>query len=296
MSTQTLQQGSLRPTRIPAIRDRYRVASAFLVKRLRILMPDPKHNDQVVDEPQRRTVVHPGLQVHSIVAPKPDRRLSFLMSANIYCALAAGAVLAAHTAPGILKPPITTGPPPVVVELGSPEAAPNVAPAATPAVGDNLAVHTASTPTLTEPESIPDTSDLPTTFGTDRSQTIASTSSSLRGAGRDLGVGTLPPGTLTGPGREQTMEVSFNSVSILQQVQPAYPSLARLAHKQGDVVLIMTINEHGIPTEVEMDSGDAIFRAEAIRAAQQWRFTPARLDGQPHSARFRLTLQFRLRG
>ncbi len=92
------------------------------------------------------------------------------------------------------------------------------------------------------------------------------------------------------------MEVSFNSVSILQQVQPAYPSLARLAHKQGDVVLIMTINEQGTPTDVKMDSGDAIFRADAIRAAQQWRFTPARLDGQPHSARFRLTLQFRMRG
>ncbi len=261
MSTQTLQQGGLRPARIPAI-----------------------------------VIVHPGLQVHSIAAPKPDRRLSFLMSANLYCALAAGAVLVAHGAPDFRKPPITSGPPAVVVELGPPEAAPDIAPPMAPAVGDNLSVNTASTPILTEPESIPDIHDLPTAFGTDRSQTIAGTSSSLRGTGRDLGVGTLPPGTITGPKTGQPMEVSFNSVSILQQVQPAYPSLARLAHKQGDVVLLMTINEQGIPTDVKMDSGDTIFRNDAIRAAQQWRFTPARLDGQPHSARFRLTLQFRLRG
>jgi TonB family protein len=72
--------------------------------------------------------------------------------------------------------------------------------------------------------------------------------------------------------------------------------LARLAHKEGDVVLIMTIDEQGIPTEVRVASGDVIFRNDAIRAAQQWRFTPANLDGRPHSARFRLTLQFRLRG
>ncbi|MDE3245710.1 MAG: TonB family protein, partial [Acidobacteriota bacterium] len=238
MSTHTLQQGSLRFAKIPAI-----------------------------------TVVHPGLQVHSIAAPKPDRRLSFLVSANIYCALAAGAVLAAHAAPGILKPLITTGPPPVVVELGPPEAVPNVAPPMAPARGDNLSVDAGSTPTLTEPETFLDTLDLPTTFGTDRSQTIAGASSSLRGTGRDLGVGTLPPGTFTGPGKDLPVEVSFNSVGILQQVQPAYPSLARLAHKQGDVVLIMTINEQGTPIDVRMDSGDAIFRADAIRAAQQWRFT-----------------------
>ena len=92
------------------------------------------------------------------------------------------------------------------------------------------------------------------------------------------------------------MEVSSSAVSILQQIQPVYPALARLARKEGDVVLIMTINELGVPTEVKMDSGDAVFKNDAIRAAQQWRFTSARLDGKPHSARFRLTLQFRLRG
>ncbi|MDE3034166.1 MAG: TonB family protein, partial [Acidobacteriota bacterium] len=34
---------------------------------------------------------------------------------------------------------------------------------------------------------------------------------------------------------------------------------------------------------------------EALRAARQWRFEPARINGQAVPASFRLTLNFRLR-
>ena len=263
MSTQTLHQGSLRPTRIPAI-----------------------------------TVVHPGLQVHSIAAPKIDRRLSFLMSANLYCAFAAGAVLVAHTAPAFHKPDIRTEREVAVVDLVPPAAAPrSVAVVAPPRLLNNLQPQTFVAPTLTGPQPIENTDLTPTRIGTaDLSNQIASNSPSTTGPYNNAPNTNSNGRDLNGPPTGPPIEVSASAVSILHQVQPIYPGLARLAHKEGDVVLIMTINEQGVPTEVKMDSGDAVFRNDAIRAAQQWRFTSARIDGQPHTARFRLTLQFRLRG
>lgn len=262
MSTQTLQQGGLRPARTPAI-----------------------------------AVVHPGLQVHSIAPPATDRRLSLLMSATVYCAFAAGVVLVAQASPAIRKPWVKSEPDPVLVELRPLDAPPIVVTPVAHSMSNNLPFSTANTPTITEPQPVVDTSVLPTSVGTtDVSAHIAGYPSSTQGTGGTTAVGALPPGTLTGPDSGQPMEVSYNAVRVLEQIQPAYPALARMAHKEGDVVLIMTINEHGVPTDVKVDSGEAIFRNDAVRAAQQWRFTPANLGGQPHSARFRLTLQFRLRG
>ncbi len=243
---------------------------------------------------------HPGLQVHAITPPKPDRRLSLLMSAAIYFTLAGGAVLVARTAPTVIEVMTKSGPPTTVVELRpkpleahltltppAPQKMPGsatrpagleaVAPLPSPAVPD--------TPTSVQ------TVNLGNQIAADPSLPVARVPGG--GAGQD-GHSTGTDSEGAGPGT--VVEVSFKAIHILQQVQPAYPNLARLSHKEGDVVLGMTIDDRGIPTDVRMDSGDAIFRAEAIRAAQQWRFTPAQIDGQPRAARFKLTLQFRLRG
>lgn len=270
MSTQTLYQGNLWSTNVPAIKG-----------------------------------VHPGLQVQSIAAPKTERRLSVLMSATLFCAFAAGAVWVAQVSPSFNKPIIKTEPDHVLAELRPPEAiAKAVAPAVTPIapiLSKNLPSNLAVTQTIPEPTPIVNTDITPTTLQTiDLSYLIGPTSISAIGTSHELGDGatngTQVGGDPSGIPTSQPIEVSSNAVSVLHQIQPIYPSLARVAHKEGDVVLIMTINEKGVPTDVKMDSGDAIFKSDAIQAAQQWRFTSARFDGQPHSARFRLTLQFRLRG
>lgn len=294
MSTQILYQGSHRPTRFPAIRSRYKISSAFLDNLLRPLMSVHHRRDQVALL-QRRSVVHPGLQVHSITAPETDRRLSFLMSANLYCALAASAVLVAQASPTIHKSLISPDRPTVIVDIRPPEVTPRPVAAIAPIIPNNLQSNSAATPPNTEPQPIVDTDNTPTSIGTrDLSNQIAanliSTNSHNPGTGTSPGVGIPSPAT------GQPMEVNCSAVSVLHQIQPIYPSLARMAHKEGDVVLIMTIDDQGVPTDVKMDSGDTVFRNDAIRAAQQWRFTPARFDGQPHAARFRLTIQFRLRG
>lgn len=261
MSSQTLHPGSLRPATIPAI-----------------------------------TVLHPGLQVHSIAAPQTDRRLSFLMSANLYCAFAAGAVLVAQAAPAIHKTEIKTEREFAVVDLVPLAATQPPVAVAAPRLPTNIPSQTTDTPAIPEPQPV-DTDKTPTGLGTkDFSDQIAHSPASTPGTGRLPGTSTAGGHAGDPPSTGQPLDVSASSVSVLQQIQPNYPSLARLAHKQGDVVLIMTINEQGVPTDVKMASGDAIFKGDAIRAAQQWRFTPAQVDGQARSARFRLTLQFRLRG
>ena len=256
MTTQTLHQGSLRPaTAIP----------------------------------------HPGLQVHSIAAPKTDRRLSFLMSANIYCAMAGVIFLISQTAPDLItkftnpgkvvdivlpNPPVEahlTLAPPTVKTQGLTAQPANIAPIALP----NQPGDTDTIPTLLPTQPIGSTASY------DPSRPINPEGPSETNAtGRDPGPGTVGP----------VLDVDFKAVRVLQQVQPGYPNLARLAHKEGDVVLLMTINEKGEPTDVQMDSGEPIFKGDALRAARLWRFTPATLNGEAHAARFKLILQFRLRG
>jgi protein TonB len=89
----------------------------------------------------------------------------------------------------------------------------------------------------------------------------------------------------------------FTSVglTVLHQVNPAYPEFARHAHIQGAVVLKMTVDERGQPVQVLVLEGHPVFHEAATQAARQWRFEPARLDGRPVMASFQLTLKFSLR-
>ncbi len=248
------------------------------------------------------TPQHPGLQVHSIAAPETDKRLSFLMSAALYSLIAGGAVLLAHVAPTLIeKTPEVIGhvllyepPKPVEAHLSA------VQPAPTGPKGDNVR------PANVEPIVAP----LPTAIPEATPSILSNTDLSHAGlfdpalptgiglAGSKVGLGTTPSvtnGLDPRIGLGSVVDVDVTAVHILQQVQPIYPPLARLSHKEGDVVLLMTIDEHGIPILVQMESGEPIFKGEALRAARGWRFTPASVSGQPHAARFRLNLQFRLR-
>jgi protein TonB len=97
-------------------------------------------------------------------------------------------------------------------------------------------------------------------------------------------------GTASGP-----ISLSGDAVRVLYQVNPVYPPLAMAAHQQGQVVIRMTIDERGLPSDVQAVSGIPTLQAPALRAARQWRFEPARQNGQPVAATFLLTLNFVLR-
>lgn len=117
-----------------------------------------------------------------------------------------------------------------------------------------------------------------------------------------VGPGTGTPGIPTPPGSPPGPPLGspvhdFTSVglAVLRQVDPAYPDFARRARVQGTVVLLMTVDEAGRPLRVQVLEGHPVFHEAAVQAARQWRFEPARVDGQAVSAAFRLTLKFSLR-
>ena len=119
---------------------------------------------------------------------------------------------------------------------------------------------------------------------------------SLRaGTGRVDGVAS-PEVPFTGPTVGSAVyDFTTVGLAVLHRVDPIYPEFARRARIQGPVVLMMTVDEWGQPIQVQVMEGHPVFHETAMQAARQWRFEPARLNGRPVSAAFRLTLKFALR-
>jgi len=223
----------------------------------------------------------PTLQPHAVLAlaPPTDRRRSAAMSAAVYAVLAGGAIWFAHAgATAVLHPPVPVGP--VVIIDPAPLAPAPMKTLATPA--------TKATP-LPVPAQAPTHPLIPDTTPT------ALPSENLSNLPPAQPQGNASPNTTgTGTG-EAPLSISMDAVRILHQVTPSYPVLAKMSHRQGQVVIRMTIDAKGVPVQVETVSGPDMFLASATQAARQWRFTPAMQDGQPVAATFLLTLDFVLR-
>lgn len=82
---------------------------------------------------------------------------------------------------------------------------------------------------------------------------------------------------------------------LLDFVEADYPQAALEAGREGRVVLHLTIDTKGNVTvaEIGTSAGEA-FDAAALTAATQFRFAPARRNGEPIPARIRYTYQFEL--
>ncbi len=71
----------------------------------------------------------------------------------------------------------------------------------------------------------------------------------------------------------------FESSRVLTKVKPIYPEAAAAAEVQGTVRLRATIDTNGVVEAVELESGPAMLFQAASDAVRQWRFLPARLNG-----------------
>ena len=219
----------------------------------------------------------PTLEPHAVLslAPPTDRRRSAAISAAVY-ALVGGGLLWMGRARAEAKPMFHPMGPVVILD-------PAPFQPALPAFHPVAQSH-AEVPVLVHPPALPSEviSDTPRALPSqDLSHEVPSTPVSNQADGTGTGSG---PITLSG-----------DSVRILHQVDPVYPSLAMAAHLQGQVVIRMTIDERGLPSDVVAVSGPQVFQDPALRAARQWRFEPARQNGQPVPATFLLNLNFVLR-
>ncbi|GLH70215.1 hypothetical protein GETHPA_17480 [Geothrix rubra] len=233
----------------------------------------------------------PTLLPHAVAAAAPprDRLRSLLMAGSVYLALVASAVLLSRAKAALPPTILRTGPPPRVIEVilnpAAPAAVHPPAPAG-PATGPILAAQPVSGPALPQ---VPDPAAIPTGLPTQDLSGLQ--------VPRPTGpapIGTGPASTSEPPGSSQVRFIDMNMVRVLHQVTPVYPALARMTRVQGAVVLLMTIDESGAPTEVKVLAGHPGLQEAALQAARQWRFEPARVDGRPVPASFRLTLNFRL--
>lgn len=82
---------------------------------------------------------------------------------------------------------------------------------------------------------------------------------------------------------------------VLERVVPRYPRDARGNGTQGAVVLRAIIRRDGTVDDVEVlrEPGDGLGEA-AARAVRQWRFRPARYQGEPIDVYYTVTMNFRL--
>lgn len=233
----------------------------------------------------------PTLQPHAILAAAPasDLRRTAALSGLVYLFLAGGAIALASLGPKtVLAPILPPAPPWRPVELdGPPRARPLERTAPAPAGGgggEATATHAAA-PSREEDPQVP-ADGLPTV---DRSHETPGVGPALPGPAVPA---PGPTGIGTGP---QIHDFTASAPAILHRVDPLYPELARRARVQGTVVLMMVVDERGVPMQVRVLDGPVPLQDAALQAARQWRFEPAQMDGRPVAASFRLTLNFRLR-
>jgi protein TonB len=84
--------------------------------------------------------------------------------------------------------------------------------------------------------------------------------------------------------------------SLVRRVQPVYPSMAKLAHIQGPVVLAAVISKAGTIDNLRALSGHPMLIPAAIDAVSQWRYRPYILNGEPIEVETQITVNFILSG
>lgn len=80
--------------------------------------------------------------------------------------------------------------------------------------------------------------------------------------------------------------------SLIRQVQPAYPPLARSARIEGSVVLAAVISKDGTIQNLQLISGHPMLVHAALQAVSQWRYKPYVLNGEPIEVETRITVNF----
>ncbi|HYL09230.1 MAG TPA: TonB family protein [Candidatus Acidoferrales bacterium] len=82
---------------------------------------------------------------------------------------------------------------------------------------------------------------------------------------------------------------------LLSSVAPVYPPMASAMRLQGEVTVDALIDASGKVSGVKALSGPLILRQAALDSVRQWRYDPARLDGQPTSIHLQVTVRFRVK-
>lgn len=109
--------------------------------------------------------------------------------------------------------------------------------------------------------------------------------------GRTLANGAAPAAAADNPRAGGDVQ----QARLIRSVTPAYPAFAREHHVSGDVILDGLIDSDGNVASAKAISGPAVLRQAAVETLRQWKYEPARLNGQPVATHLIVTMQFRTR-
>jgi periplasmic protein TonB len=84
--------------------------------------------------------------------------------------------------------------------------------------------------------------------------------------------------------------------NLILRVQPDYPTIARQARVQGQVVLRAMISREGTIENLQVLSGHSMLVRAAVNAVQQWRYRPYVLNGEPIEVETEVKVNFVLSG
>jgi periplasmic protein TonB len=127
--------------------------------------------------------------------------------------------------------------------------------------------------------------------------TISNVTTVERGGGAIDGIGIpdVPPAPPpTGPRGPERLHQGIQAPRKTVDVAPRYPTLARESHVEGTVILDVIIDERGAVTSTRVLKSVTFLDQAAIDAVQQWRFSPARLNGEAIPIVMTVTVTFRL--
>jgi protein TonB len=96
-----------------------------------------------------------------------------------------------------------------------------------------------------------------------------------------IGTGAAPPPPPAAAPARIKVGGDVQAASLLKQVTPAYPNIAKTAHVSGTVTLHAIISKDGSIEKLEYVSGPALLMASAITAVREWKYKPTMLNGQP---------------
>jgi protein TonB len=231
-----------------------------------------------------------------------QRRSSFAIISLGVHAIVLGALLviplfAPLPVPTLAAPGLAWAPQRVVqpVDISLPAPARSHAPASSPSV----APERVQTPTIPLPLEAPSgVSPEGGREGLSNSTIDRVTAIERSGGGSVDGIGVtenMPPAPhLPSLQEPQRLHQGIQAPRKIVDVAPKYPALARDSHVEGIVILDVIIDEAGVVKSTRVLRSVPFLDRAAVDAVQQWRFTPARLNGVAIPIVMTVTVSFRL--
>ena len=79
---------------------------------------------------------------------------------------------------------------------------------------------------------------------------------------------------------------------LVRRVEPAYPSIAKIARVQGEVLIRAIISTEGRIEQAQVVNGSPLLAKAALEAIQQWRYRPYLLNDRPVEVETEITVNF----